>query len=156
MRFTPPPRIAVCGSGIDVLPLVEILKLLQWHVHTIDHSIKRPQQNTQHQPNQVIKVEMNKLADGLSSYEFDAVVIMNHNLDRDAAYLKYFASTPIPWIGLLGPIKRRDKVLNKVGLTSDRISSKLHAPVGLDLGGHMPENIAVSIAAQLQHHFYKT
>lgn len=152
MSFTPPPRIAVCGTGIDVLPLLEILNLLQWHVFIIDHNTHN---KSNHQLNPVIKIKLNELPAGLSKHQFDAVIIMNHNLERDAAYLKYFAHTNVSWLGLLGPIKRRDKILKNTGLTADQICDKLHAPIGLDLGGHMPENIAVSIAAQLQQFFYK-
>ncbi len=156
IHYTPPPLIAVCGSGIDVLPLLTVLNLLQWHVYIIDHRLQRFHQKPQSPLNPIIKVEMTELSAGLSSHPFNAAIIMNHNLGRDAAYLKYFAQSDVPWMGLLGPVKRRDKVLNKAGLTLAEINQKLCAPIGLDIGGHMPENIAISIAAQLQQYFYKT
>ncbi|VAW43717.1 Xanthine and CO dehydrogenases maturation factor, XdhC/CoxF family [hydrothermal vent metagenome] len=155
LKYMPPPKIAICGAGIDVSPLIEILHLLQWHVYLIDHRPGRLQSNSHHL-SQIIEVKMTELSATLQSHQFDAVAIMTHNLDRDAAYLKHFSAADVPWLGLLGPFKRRDKVLQKAGLQLDPISTRLHAPIGLDLGGQMPENIAVSIAAQLQQYFYQS
>ncbi len=156
LNYTTPPKIAICGTGIDVLPLVEVLNLLQWHIYMIDHSSMRLQQCPYHQHNQKITTTMTDLASTLRPYQFDAAVIMSHSLNRDAAYLKHFSNTSVPWLGLLGPTKRRDKVLKQAGIALNQINNRLHAPIGLDLGGQMPENIAVSVAAQLQHHFYKS
>jgi xanthine dehydrogenase accessory factor len=61
------------------------------------------------------------------------------------------AGTPIPFIGLLGPPRRRDDLF-KLLTPGQRaaLDPRLRAPVGLDLGGQGPEAIALSIAAQLQ------
>jgi len=155
LNYSPPPKIAICGAGIDASPLIEILQLLQWHVYLIDHRKGQLKANSQQHHCQVIEVKMSDLSSTLAPYQFDAVVIMTHTLDRDVAYLKHFSATDVPWLGLLGPFKRRDKVLQKAGLNLASISTRLHAPIGLDLGGQMPENIAVSIAAQLQQYFYQ-
>lgn len=153
LSFMPPPKIAICGAGIDVVPLLEIMHLLQWHVSLIDHRSGRLQQLKKHPKTQLIEVPIATLSHCLETDQFDAVAIMTHNLDRDAAYLKHFSESKLTWLGLLGPIKRRDKVLKKAGLKLQPIKKRLHAPIGLDIGGSMPENIAVSIAAQLQAHF---
>ena len=156
LKYSPPPKIAICGAGIDVQPLLEILHILQWHVYLIDHRMGRLQQQANHRNIQLIEVKMTELSSTLQPFQFDAVAIMSHNLDRDAAYLKHFSNTDVPWLGLLGPIKRRAKVLLKAGINLHQINTRFHAPIGLDLGGHMAENIALSIAAQLQHHFYQS
>ncbi len=153
LNYMPPPKVAICGAGIDVAPLIEILHLLQWHVSVIDHRSGRLQQLKKHPKTQLIEAQITTLSSCLETDQFDAVAIMTHNLDRDAAYLKHFAESDLTWLGLLGPIKRRDKVLKKAGLRLEPIEKRLHAPIGLDIGGNMPENIAVSIAAQLQAHF---
>jgi xanthine dehydrogenase accessory factor len=155
LKYSPPPKIAICGAGIDVLPLIDILHLLQWHIYLIDHRAGKLQQLTKTNC-QSIAVKMTDLSGSLNHHQFDAVAIMTHNLDRDAAYLKYFSTTTVPWLGLLGPIRRRDKVLKNAAVSLEQITHKLHAPIGLDIGGQMPENIAVSIAAQLQQYIYQS
>jgi len=155
LYYEPPPKIAICGTGIDAWPLVEILSLLHWHVYLIDHSLTRLEQNPHHQNTETIHVKMTELSSTLASFQFDAALIMSHSLDKDATYLKHFKTTETPWLGLLGPTQRRDKILKKIDTPLNQINNRLHAPVGLDIGGQMSENIAVSVVAQLQHHFYK-
>lgn len=154
--YQPAPKVAICGAGIDVIPLVKILDLLHWHVTVIDHRPGRLLPELYPQNTQVKPVKITELSTTLEPFDSDAVIIMSHNLDRDAAYMIHFSTTPIAWLGLLGPVKRRDKVLNLASVSLSEIENRLHAPVGLDLGGQMPENIAISIAAQLQQHFYQT
>ncbi|TDR20602.1 XdhC family protein [Marinicella litoralis] len=156
LHYHPPPKIAICGAGIDVIPVLHVLHLLQWHVTLIDHAAGRLTQTTQHLNTQTIQVNPDDLNATLSGHDFAAVIIMSHHLERDAEYLKYFAATKTQWMGLLGPLKRRDKVLQKAQLTLSQLQQRLKSPVGLDIGGQMPENIAISVAAQLQQHFYQT
>lgn len=154
--YQPAPKVAICGAGIDVIPLVEILNLLHWQVTVIDHRPGRLIADLYPQNTRVKPVKITELSTTLEPFDCDAVIIMSHNLDRDAAYVAHFSTTQVHWLGLLGPIKRRDKVLNLAGVSLNEIEERLHAPVGLDLGGQMPENIAVSIVAQLQQHFYQS
>lgn len=155
LQYAPPPKIAICGAGIDTYPLVAMTELLQWHTEVFDH---RPGKLSVDAYNNIKTnaVPMKELQHQLSGLSFDAVIIMTHNLDHDAVYLTSFAQNEVHWIGLLGPMSRRDKVLKLAGLELSSLNNKLHAPVGLDIGGHMPENIAVSIVAQLQQYFLKS
>ena len=155
LRYQSAPKIAICGAGVDVIPLIKLLHLLHWHIYLIDHRSGRLNQALYHPNTQMNLVSMTTLNTSIKSENYDAVIIMSHNLEHDAAYLNYFVATEVPWIGLLGPKRRRDKVLKKAGINIKNIKAQLHAPVGLDLGGQMPENIAVSIVAQLQQHIYQ-
>ena len=153
LYYTPPPKVVVCGAGIDVAPLLEMMRILHWHVYLVDHRPGRLSAELHPKGTHLIKAETLLESSDSSKLIFDAAVIMTHNLDRDTAYLQHFYQTTTPWIGMLGPPQRRNKVLAKAGLDFDALSHRLHAPVGLDIGGHMPENIAVSIVAQLQQFF---
>jgi xanthine dehydrogenase accessory factor len=68
--------------------------------------------------------------------------------------LRFCADGPA-YVGLLGPIARRDALLAELGAAAERLRPRLHAPVGLDLGGSGPEAIALAIAAELQQVFAK-
>jgi len=78
---------------------------------------------------------------------FDAAIVMTHNFPRDAEILAQLLPSPIRYIGLLGPKSRGDELLAEIGGSRD---ARLHNPIGLDLGGETPEEIALSIVAEIQ------
>ena len=79
---------------------------------------------------------------------------MSHNYSLDLAWLRYCAEREVGYVGLLGPAARRDALLGELGAPhAQRLHGRLHAPVGLDLGGHGGEAVALAIAAELQRHF---
>ncbi len=86
--------------------------------------------------------------------DFDAALVMTHVADTDLEALRALALTDVPYVGLLGPPARRDELLALLE-PDERVAlrSRLHAPVGLPLGGEGPEAIALAIAAQLQQTF---
>lgn len=153
LNYIKPPKVAVCGAGTDTSPLCRILADLHWHGLTFDH--RTGLLNPQNFPAQWQCFEQQQLSKQVMQQNINAVIIMSHNINRDADYLRQAFDTNVPFIGLLGPPQRRDKVLEKAGLTVAQTAAQLHAPVGLNLGGRLPENIALSVAAQLQQHFFK-
>src|SRR5215471_20367374 len=80
---------------------------------------------------------------------FAAAIVMSHHLPSDLAYLRVLAAGTIPYVGLLGPAVRRERLLEDLGADAGRLEGRLHAPVGLPLGGRSPESIALAIIAQL-------
>ncbi|GJM05982.1 MAG: cytochrome oxidase I [marine bacterium B5-7] len=155
-KFIPPPHIIIFGAGTDVTPLCQLLNLLHWQVTIVDHRIARLQLIQQDERTEIVHANGDTLAETLNELKFDAAIIMTHNLARDAQYLKLSATTSCGFVGLLGPPARRDKVLKIANIKMPEIALKLRAPVGLNLGGRMPENIALSIVAQLQAYIYQT
>jgi xanthine dehydrogenase accessory factor len=74
---------------------------------------------------------------------------MSHHLPSDLSYFRALAQAPVPYVGLLGPAPRREKLLSDLGDSAQRLRTRLHAPVGLALGGRSPESIALSIVAEI-------
>ncbi|MDG2517280.1 XdhC family protein [Lysobacter soli] len=88
---------------------------------------------------------------------FDVALVMHHNFELDREALHALATSPIGFIGLLGPVRRRDDLFRVLpGDAREALLPRLHSPVGLHLGGSGPEAIALSIAAQLQRHLHGT
>jgi len=56
----------------------------------------------------------------------------------------------VPYVGLLGPAVRRERLLSQLGARANRLRSRLHSPIGLDLGANTPESIALAIVAEIQ------
>lgn len=81
-------------------------------------------------------------------------IVQHHDFELDRDALLALAATPVPWIGLLGPMRRRDELLRLLPEPARAsLLPRLHGPVGLDLGGQGPEVIALSICAQLQQYW---
>ena len=78
---------------------------------------------------------------------------MSHHLGADGQYLAGLACSQIPYIGLLGPPARRERLLADIGVLASQLKDRLRAPVGLNLGGRTPEAIALSIVAEIQSTF---
>ena len=78
---------------------------------------------------------------------FDAAVIMTHAFLHDLALLTAILRSPIPYVGLLGPKSRGDELLAQLG---EAPTERFHSPIGLDLGGETPEEIALAIVAEIQ------
>jgi xanthine dehydrogenase accessory factor len=75
--------------------------------------------------------------------------VMSHHLSSDATYLEVLAESTAAHVGLLGPARRRDKLLTVIGNAADQLAPRLRGPVGLDIGAVTPEAIALSIVAQI-------
>jgi xanthine dehydrogenase accessory factor len=79
------------------------------------------------------------------------LVLVAHEYKYELPILRDALRAPVRFVGMLSGRKRAEGVralLREDGLTADEIA-RLHAPVGLDIGGREPEEIALSIAAQL-------
>jgi len=152
-RFLAPLRLLILGAGQDVEPLVLFTTALGWKVAVSDH---RPASVARLESSPAASVECVAISD-IESHcdwrEFDAAIIMSHNLEADRAYLKILAASPIQFIGLLGPPHRRDRLLQEIGSAADKLTNRLHGPVGKRIGGRGPAAIALEIAAELQSRF---
>ena len=153
-----PPKLLVLGAGPDAAPIVDLAARMNWKVTVVDH---RPAYaNPAHFPSaeRVVLARPEELAgaveqgvpsgDGLA--KFSAAVVMSHHLPSDLNYLGVLSETSIPYIGLLGPAPRREKLLTDLGNErAQKLRARLRAPVGLALGGRSPESIALSIVAEI-------
>jgi xanthine dehydrogenase accessory factor len=145
----PLPRLLVLGAGPDAAPLVEFADRLGWRVTVLDHREAHLARGDLRGAERKTLVEAAKLAAAVQLGRFDAAVIMSHHLATDRAYLAQLAGSKVPYIGLLGPAGRRDRLLSDLGATATQLGRRLRAPVGLSIGANTPESIALSIAADL-------
>jgi xanthine/CO dehydrogenase XdhC/CoxF family maturation factor len=95
-----------------------------------------------------------ELATAVTIDSFTAAVVLTHNYLDDLSWLAALLPSAAPYVGLLGPATRRDRLLADLvmqGLALDEaLRSRLHGPAGLDLGGRAPEQVALSIVAEIQ------
>jgi xanthine/CO dehydrogenase XdhC/CoxF family maturation factor len=74
------------------------------------------------------------------------IVVKTHSFAHDRDWLKHFLAGRARYIGLLGPRARADQILRDLGATGD---PRVFAPIGVSLGADGPEQIAISIVAEL-------
>jgi xanthine/CO dehydrogenase XdhC/CoxF family maturation factor len=79
-----------------------------------------------------------------------AVVVATHNFGRDCAILRDLLPAGLKYLGLVGSRRRRDDLLFDVMHDDVAPRSALFAPAGLHLGAESPEEIALSIVAEIQ------
>ncbi|MFZ5810784.1 MAG: XdhC family aldehyde oxidoreductase maturation factor [Thermodesulfobacteriota bacterium] len=81
----------------------------------------------------------------------DLVVIVTRGHLHDASVLAQALGTPAGYVGMIGSRRKRDAIYDRLlasGLTRADLD-RVHAPVGLDIGAETPEEIAISIVAEL-------
>tara|TARA_B100001059_G_C17832123_1_gene585372 strand:+ start:2716 stop:3600 length:885 start_codon:yes stop_codon:yes gene_type:complete len=151
-----PIRILILGAGLDADPLVSIASLLGWDVSVSDHRpsfIERMKKNVDVN---AICMPCQRISTELNLSRFNAAVVMSHNLEADRSYLSALSKSSIKFIGLLGPLHRRERILKDLKFEAQALDGRLRGPVGKKIGGRGPAAIALEIAAELQSYFHKS
>jgi len=153
----PPVRLVVVGAGPDAPPLVRAAHDLGWDVVVSD---PRPAfaDRDRFEPGEdvaVLACEPAEIAKRIDVDERTAVVVMTHSFPRDRAAIEALLPTGAAYVGVLGPRRRTRDLLDRCAaedgfLPDPAALQRLHAPVGLDLGATTPEEIALSILAEVR------
>jgi xanthine dehydrogenase accessory factor len=150
--LVPAPRLLVCGAGHDARPLVRLAAGLGWRVEVVDDREAFLKARRFPEAGAFVKTEP---IDAASATAVDArsyVVVMSHNFLRDKDYLRSFLGSPTPYLGMLGPAARLDRLLDQLRREGYEARPEdlgvVHGPAGLDLGGDGPEEVAWSILAE--------
>lgn len=148
----PRPMLVVCGAGPDAIPLVQGASRLGWHATLIDHREHALSNRAFASADQLLLIGREDYGN-LNVNENAHVVVMTHNYLLDAMVVKRMINSMIPYLGVLGPRKRIERILKEISDEQKRPLAveltKLHAPIGLDIGADSPEEIALSILAEL-------
>ena len=149
LRIAPPPRVVVFGGGPESAGLLPLLRRLGWITTLVERRERwRAASALADHPLDATPTLATAAADIAAS---DAALVMHHHFELDRETLLALSATAIPFVGLLGPVRRREDLFRV--LPSDARAAllpRLRSPIGLKLGGQGPEAIALSIAAQLQ------
>lgn len=147
LRWQRAPTVLLLGAGPEVGPLLPLLTGLGWRASV--HDPRESWRLRSHVPADAVLPAWEPRS--AAAHPPDAALVMHHNFELDRDALEQLAATAIPFIGLLGPERRREdlfKLLPAAARAS--LQPRLRSPIGLALGGRGPDAIALSIAAQLQ------
>jgi xanthine dehydrogenase accessory factor len=147
--LAPPPHLLICGAGPDAQPVASAARALGWRVSVVDH---RPAYAVASDfPGAVVGLcDPHFLSLAVAIEQCHAAVVMSHHLPSDAAYLRALAQAGVPgYVGLLGPESRRIRLAQELGPLAEKLASRMHGPVGMDIGAVTPEGIALAIISQI-------
>jgi xanthine dehydrogenase accessory factor len=150
----PPPELVVFGSGHDVGPVVELAKLVDFRVTVVPFRGGHADSGRFPDADEVTSASPRDVAD-LEEWDGDTyAVIMSHNFLDDRIALEALLETPVEYIGLMGPKKRFEEMREDFAeegrtFTNDELD-RIYTPIGLNLGGDTPYQIAQSIVAEVQ------
>lgn len=153
--FFPEERLIVLGGGHVALPVVEFAAKIGFSVVVVDDRLSFA--NTERFPwaKEVICDSFEHALDNLKLKESDYVVIITRGHRYDATCLKQICSGSEPsYVGMIGS-KRRTAIVKETlveeGIDRERLN-RVHTPIGLSIGAITPEEIAISIMAELIAH----
>jgi xanthine dehydrogenase accessory factor len=150
---SPRIRLCVCGAGPDAVPLVALAKLTGWQVTLIDHRPAMLASERWPEVECLLLRSPAEVAAAVEQADCDAVVVMSHHYERDLGFLAAWLGSAVPFIGMLGPRQRTERMLATLaarGFALESAERRVHAPVGLDLGADTAEEIALSIVAEIK------
>jgi Xanthine and CO dehydrogenases maturation factor, XdhC/CoxF family len=153
--FRPPPHLLLLGAGPEAPPLLRIARTLGWYGSVADHREALLAPERMREADRILARRPGPALAELAGERLDAVLVMTHLAGADLEVLRALAARSVPYVGLLGPPMRRDDLLAQLEAHErTALHDRLHAPVGLRLGGEGPEAIALAIAAELQRAFH--
>ena len=149
--LAPPPSLVVCGGGIDAEPIVTLSQFLGWETTlALPRPSPLPHKRWAGPPKTVVTAPENVL-EALPIHSRSCVLIMSHHYQNDRHFLANALQSPATYIGILGPKRRTLQLLSDLkseGMAVD--TTRLFYPMGLDIGAEAPEEIALSILAEIR------
>jgi xanthine dehydrogenase accessory factor len=127
----PPIRLLVFGEGPDSAAFHRLSELLGWQAIEI--------------------VDRHQLP--IDADRWTAAIVKSHNYGRDFIALQKLLPLNLRYVGLIGPRKRRDQLLNDLLDLGVTINAGFFSPAGLDVRSETPEEIALAVVAEIQRVF---
>jgi xanthine dehydrogenase accessory factor len=147
----PPADLYIFGAGHVAASLYKVARIAGFDITIIDDREAYASRERFPEAHQIIVDDFEKAAAQLTTSESSYIVIVTRGHRDDMRMLRWAVQTPARYVGMIGS-KRKTigifKELQSEGLSTS-LFERVHAPVGLDIGAITPEEIAVSITAEL-------
>ena len=147
----PPAELYIFGAGHVAASLYKVAKIAGFDITVIDDREAYANRERFPEAQQVLAEDFDKAMAQITPGEPSYIVIVTRGHRDDMRVLRWAVQTPARYIGMIGS-KRKTitifKELQQEGIPAN-LFDRVHAPVGLDIGAITPEEIAVSITAEL-------
>ncbi len=150
----PVVSLVIFGAGNDSIPLVQMAQVLGWETTVADGRSNYATKERFPLANRII---VSKPENALSQINFDSrtvTVLLTHNYNYDIAVLRQLLPLQITYLGVLGPKKKLDRMLDELKEEAVQIDKEslqnIFGPAGLDIGAETSDEIALSILSEIQ------
>lgn len=154
IEYLPPPiSLVIVGAGNDAIPMMQMGEVLGWDVRVADgrNTHAKPERFTS--ACQVLVSKPEKVLEHIPVDDRTVFVLMTHNYNYDLAMLRALLEKEVRYIGMLGPKKKLDRMLDELkeaGIhVTDAQKATIYGPVGLEIGAETAEDIALSVLAEI-------
>ncbi|WP_372594175.1 XdhC family protein [Actinotalea sp.] len=147
----PAPRMLVFGAGANTAPLTQVGKILGYHVTVCDARGTFATAERNPEADELVVAWPHRYLAGTTIDSRTVICSLSHDPKFEIPLLVEALRGPAAYVGALGSrrtTRARVERLLEEGLTQEEIA-RLHAPIGLDLGGATPQETAISIAAEI-------
>ena len=149
--FVAKKHLIICGAGHIALPLSVIAKILNYKVTIVDN--RESFANKERFPH-VDKIIVGGHADKLAKIPIDRnthIMVMTQDHESDFECVETVARSDAGYLGVISSKPKRDKLFSRLKKmrVPEKFIKRIHIPAGIDIGGQTPEEIAVSISAEL-------
>ncbi|NJL48226.1 MAG: XdhC family protein [Leptolyngbyaceae cyanobacterium SM2_5_2] len=149
----PSPTLLIVGAGHVGIQLAKVADLIGFQVAVQDDRPDWANANYYPQASQILAQPMAEAIAALAQHQnlYAALVTRGYTYDLEA--LRYLLQRPTPcrYIGMIGSEKRVRQVyqaIEQTGMAREALAT-IYGPIGLDIGAQTPEEIAISIGAEL-------
>lgn len=147
----PSIRILLFGAGNDTIPVAKLASLLGWDLILIDGRKNHATAQRFPTANNIIIEPADRAVAGLNPDKNTVALLMTHNFEYEAVVLKDLIRYSLPYIGILGPKKKTDKLIARLESDGTKVPTEnIYAPIGLDIGAEGSEEIALSALAEIK------
>jgi xanthine dehydrogenase accessory factor len=152
--LVPAVSLVIIGAGNDILPLAAMAEILGWKMTIIDGRPAYAKKERFPASCSVLLAKPEQVLEQITIDDRTAIVLMTHNYNYDRSLLEALAKRDFVYAGMLGPKKKLERVLTElrekgIEFTAAQ-SAAIHSPVGLDIGAETPEEIALSVIAEIK------
>lgn len=145
-------HLIIAGAGTVALHVFRFAKMLGYHITVIDNRAEMLTPQRFPEAEELLLGDIAAQLKSCSIAENTNIVIATHHHEFDEQALQAVISSPAMYIGVLGNPRRIEKYLQNLDPATlpSHFRDKIHAPIGLDLGGKQTVEIALAVVAELQ------
>lgn len=147
----PPGRLYLFGGGHCGCALSDLASRIGFAVHVVDDRPEWANRDRHPSAVSVACVPYHEAAAMVNPPPDSFVVIMTHGHAHDETVLRQFLTREVRYLGMIGSSRKVAELLGRLkneGIPEERLR-EVYSPIGFDIGSRTPDEIAVSIAAQL-------